>query len=220
MKLLKRIAIALLAVSALTSTFVLSGCGEGSLMDDAGDMMSEMVSDAASGISDFMSDVLPEPSSAIFEDNTSSMMESADPFSAEAAAVAGNYRKGYYAGYEDVPFVEIFEQNARAMFPLNGTAENLTVEWQEGWNGHGDHAPEEDNTHLDAGKIPFTGCIIYDDESGKECEYYLYMLYDPNEKIVSAVRVYDSSDEEAPLKDGEDAKLAVEEFLTMEQESF
>ena len=94
------------------------------------------------------------------------------------------------------------------------------MEWQEGWEGHGNHAPEEDDTHLNAGKIPFTGCIIYDDADGTECEYYLYMLYDPENETVSPVRVYDSRDENVAVKDGEEAKAAVEKFLTLEQETF
>ena len=44
--------------------------------------------------------------------------------------------------------------------------------------------------------------------------------YDPENETVSPVRVYDSRDENAAVKDGEEAKAAVEKFLTLEQETF
>lgn len=219
MKLLRRIAIAMLAVCALSGTALLTGCGEGSLMDDAGDMVSNVVSDVTSGFSDLMSDVLPEPSSAVIDENSTIVSESLDPFSAETAAVAGNYRNAYYVGHEDMPFIELFEQNAKRMLTSEYSAENLTVEWQEGWTGNGEHAPEE-NTRLRERQIPFTGCVIYDDSNGTETVYYLYMVYDPDENSVSVVRVYDGRDETSAVKDGEDAKTAVEKFLTMEQQTF
>lgn len=220
MKLLRRIAIAMLAMSAMAGTFALTGCGDGNVMDDAADMVSEVVSDVTSGFSDLMSDVLPEPSSAAFDENSAVVSESQSSQFERIVSTAGDYRKGYYAGYESLPFVELFEQNVSYVLSAETTAENLTVEWQEGWTGNGDHAPDESDSLLQDGEIPFTGCVMYDDPSGNEISYYLYMSYDPNENTVSAVRVYDGREDADSVKDAEEAQIAVEKFLTMEPQTF
>lgn len=212
MKRFTRICIALLAVGSIgCSTFALSGCN---MMEETGDIISDMVSDVASGFSEAASAVLPEATSSFFSDNSVISEASMDPFVVEQASASGDFRKGHLSGYAMMSFVEEFEENLKAS--LDGV-QNLSIEWQEGWEGNGDYAPDEkDGTVLQDGQVPFTGCVLYDNQDGQENVYYVYMSYDPEKNTVSVIRVFDGRDGDVKILDAEDANSAIEEIMMLQ----
>lgn len=199
MRLFNKIMVGLLAVS---TAFSLTGC-----MDTAENMMNDATNTVSDVISDVTSMIIPEPtpSSDVLEEVTS--MASSEETFEQRTLTAGNFREGYFAGYPDEKFSELFERKA------NEKAEelswsNVSVEWKEGWRDQGTNPP--DDSELNQKETPVTCCVIYEDTSGTEVKTYYYMTYDTETQQISPIRV--QSGEELP-RDYDEARATILEIL-------
>ena len=199
MKVFNKIMIGLLAVS---TAFSLTGC-----MDTAENMMNDATNTVSDVISDVTSMIIPDPypSSDILEDVTS--MTSSEESFEERNLAAGNFREGYFAGYPDEKFVDLFERKVKEHAEMNRWA-NISIEWEEGWHDQGTNPPEE--TELASNETPVICCVIYEETAGTEVKTYYYMSYDAEREQISAIRV--QRDEDLP-RDNDEARAAILEIL-------
>lgn len=199
MKLFRKIMIALLAACTV---FSLTGC-----MTTAENMIDDVTDTASNLVSDVTSMIFPDPypSSDIMEEVTSTVSET-ESFE-QNGKIAGNFYDGFYLGYEDEKFVDLFVSGLNEKAAMNGWTD-LTIAWQEGWHNQGVNPPEE--TELSSNEIPFVCCVMYDETDGSEVKIYYYLKYNAEDQEITAIRI--EKDDGTSLK-AKEAHAAVVEIL-------